>query len=191
MTTRTSITALIQAAMIIVGSAVASPRLPISNAIAHELQAVRKAQALYALTNRERPTYRRLTREIFGITPEGGEVVGYYRGSDLRIIEAEWFGETDQSYEQFYFDAGKPVFMYRHSWSHDHPENREIGHYKERFYFDEGRIVRWLDERGRPHPSGAPVFKEEKRSIMYRLQQMLHALASSEGTYQASDMPPR
>jgi hypothetical protein len=160
-----------------------------SDSSSRELVAVQRARVLYALLNREAPTYRQVNRTVLGMTTDGADVTGYYRGDELRRIHVQWSGETWYSDEEYYFERAKPVFMYRKARHRSRPFGPIISIEEARFYFDDGALVRWVDETGRQRPRGTGEFRDTERELLHSVRAMLKALASTEPEYEAHDDP--
>ncbi|HEU4455018.1 MAG TPA: hypothetical protein VFR81_18285 [Longimicrobium sp.] len=73
---------------------------------------ISRIRGLFTEIEREAPTYRRTTRELQGYSLEGGELVGFYRGSELRKLATHHFGESGEATEEYYFSDGRPVFIH-------------------------------------------------------------------------------
>jgi hypothetical protein len=63
---------------------------------------IARVRARFAEIEREAPTYRRTTRELQGFSLEGGKLVGFYRGSELRKLSAHHYGESGEATEEYY-----------------------------------------------------------------------------------------
>ena len=104
---------------------------------------IARIRALFAEIERETPAYRRTTHELRGFSLEGGELVGFYRGSELRKLAARHFGETGQATQEYYFSDGRPVFVHVVDSRYDEPlSGRVVFRTEDRYYFDGGRLIR-------------------------------------------------
>jgi hypothetical protein len=105
--------------------------------------AIARVRALFAEIEREAPTYRRTTHDVWEFSLEGGSLEGFYRGRELRKLRAELFGETWRGTEEYYFSGGRPVFIFVVHERYDEPMSGRVRHRIEhRYYFDGGRLIR-------------------------------------------------
>jgi hypothetical protein len=104
---------------------------------------IARIRAQFAEIEREAPTYRRTTHELQGFSLEGGKLVGFYRGSELRKLAAHHYGESGEATEEYYFSNGRPVFIYVVDSRYDELLSGRVRYRTEdRYYFDGGRLVR-------------------------------------------------
>jgi hypothetical protein len=105
--------------------------------------AIARIRALFAEIQREAPTYRRTTHELQGFSLEGGKLVGFYRGSELRKLTAHHYGESGEATEEYYFSDGRPVFIHVVDLTYDELMSGRVRYRTEdRYYFDGGRLIR-------------------------------------------------
>src|SRR3712207_3137467 len=65
----------------------------------------------FAEIGRELPTYRQ-TGHPLDYSLEGGSLTGFYRGSELRKLEATMYGEMWRGREEYYFWGDSLFFVY-------------------------------------------------------------------------------
>jgi hypothetical protein len=103
-----------------------------------------RIRAQYAATEREAPGYRQTAHDVWNFSLEGGELRGFYRGSELRKLSARLYGETWRGSEEYYFADGQLIFIhvvterYRGMFGAGGIQ-ATIEH---RYYFDGGRLIR-------------------------------------------------
>ena len=87
--------------------------------------------------------YRQTTHDLDGFSLEGGEVRGFYEGTELRKLTARHYGESARWTEEVYFGAGEPVFIFAVTERYDSPLRKRIGVRREnRFYLTNGQAIR-------------------------------------------------
>ena len=87
--------------------------------------------------------YRQTTHELDGFSLEGGEVRGFYEGTQLRKLIAHHYGESARWTEEIYFGAGEPVFIFTVTERYDSPLRNHVGVRREnRFYLENGQPIR-------------------------------------------------
>jgi len=115
--------------------------------------AIARIRALFAEIEREVPMYRRTRHDVWNFSLEGGELEGFYRGSELRKLKATLYGETWRGTEEYYFSGDRPVFIYTVTNRYDEPMSGRVQYrIEDRFYFDGERLIRHVRAR---HPAGS------------------------------------
>ncbi|HST57816.1 MAG TPA: hypothetical protein VLK84_03940 [Longimicrobium sp.] len=116
--------------------------------------AIARIRAEYAAIQREAPRLRQTRHEFYEFSLEGGELVGFYRGRELRKLSAHQFGETWQGTEEYYFSGGRLIFIHTVTERYDEPMSGRVQVRTEhRFYFDNGRLIRRVRTR---NPAALP-----------------------------------
>src|ERR1700754_2437260 len=70
-------------------------------------------KAQYADINSHLKSYRKVAKEDTAETTEGNEVLLYFNGSEIRKIQATYYGETGKAVDEYYFNEKKLIFYYR------------------------------------------------------------------------------
>ncbi len=61
---------------------------------------------------------------------------------------------------------------------------------EERFYFDDGRLIRWLDARGRPIAPGRGEYREAQARYLDSSRRYVEGALSSNSTIEAPEPAP-
>ncbi len=118
-----------------------------ASAAADEIAAIRSR---YATINKNLKSYRQVKKEISGYSAEGGELVAYFDGDAIKKIVAQHFGETGKAVEEYYFWNNELMFVFRRESKYDRPlSGKVIATEENRFYFSAGRLIRWIDGKGK------------------------------------------
>jgi hypothetical protein len=97
---------------------------------------------------------RQVKRDLPDESTEGGELTAYFSGQSLRKMSAKFYGETGRALEEFYFWQDRLIFVLRVESRYDKPLSGVVrSKSEERFYFDDGVLIRWLDP-GKEQMSG-------------------------------------
>ncbi|RYG72207.1 hypothetical protein EON80_04395 [bacterium] len=115
-------------------------------------QAQTTAQERYAAVNRQLSSSRMIPIELSGYSTEGGLLKAYFKGDRPVKLAATFYGESGQALEEYYFWEGKLFFLLRTDSRYElHVMQKgspgKITKYQERFYFQNGKLARWLDEK--------------------------------------------
>ena len=131
--------------------------------------AVRLIREHYATIERELPGYRCRVLELQGFSLEGGELRACYAGGQLRKLTAVHYGETFRSEEQFFFWDRQVEFVFRVHVTYAIPFPHAAGvreRAEDRFYFVDGRLVRWLGPGRAPRSGAAPDARGEAAEML-------------------------
>lgn len=128
-------------------------------------------------------TFKEETVELSGYSTEGG-VAKAYRDSKgyIRLIRAERCFESGKLNEEYYYQKGGLIFVFYEYHRYNVPFNvtpevaKEIGSEpfdprktrirEERYYFNTGKMIRWLDEEKKEVDVKSKDFKEAEKEIM-------------------------
>ena len=127
------------------------------------------------------PELRKTSIELDGHSTDGAVVEGYYsKTGELRFIDAKFYGESGKLYEEYYYHKGELIFLLRQHHQYNVPyyvdeqmakdaggvafdESKTVIQ-ENRYYFHEGKLIRWLDENKRQLDikSNAAIDKEKE-----------------------------
>ena len=158
-------------------SAVADPAI---SQIRAEYQAIRKAL----------PTYSEESVDLADESTEGGEAKIYRdKQKDIRLIRTNQYGEMGKTIMEFYYQNGSLIFAYRESHQYNAPfymtpeKAKEVGSepfdpkktkiVENRYYFLNGKMIRWLDEAKKQIDTRTTEFKEAETEILDFLNQLI------------------
>jgi hypothetical protein len=131
---------------------------------------VKTIRKKYAGINSIVPKCKKVKKDIWGESVEGGEVNGYYDGNDLKLAVVHLFGESYQIISEYYFDRGEIIFVYERVIHYNCPfyidslAAKEMGSKiffdfakskveEQRSYFYKGKMIRWINELKKDVPS--------------------------------------
>lgn len=153
--------------------------------------AISAIRGWYAAVNRATAKYRVVKKELSGFSTEGGELAAYFDGGAVVKITATHFGETGRSFEEFYYRDGKLFFVFHRRETYDVPLSGRVSKTaEERFYFNDGRLIRWLDSRGRAVAPGRGEYREAQARYLDSSKQFLEGARSAKSTVEAREPAP-
>jgi len=116
----------------------------------------------YAAINKRAPRYKKVKKELSGFSTEGGALVAYFDGPAVVKIAVTYYGEGGRANEEYYYQNGKLIFVYRKESTYDKPLSARVVKTKEnRFYFQNNRLIRWINETGKEVSPGVEYQKEQ------------------------------
>jgi hypothetical protein len=135
-----------------------------ASAGADEIAAIRSR---YATINKNLKSYRTVKKEISGHSTEGGELVAYFDGDVIKKIVAAHYGETGKATEEYYFWNNELMFVFRRDSRYDRPlSGKVVATEENRFYFGAGRLIRWIDKKGKQVSAKDSVYPEKQSEYL-------------------------
>ncbi len=114
------------------------------------VDAIDTIRSHYTAINKNLSRYRKVKKELSGLSAEGGELEAYSDGNSIKKIVATHFGETGKAVEEFYYRDGQLIFVFRKDFQYDKPlSGKTISTKENRFYFNNDRLIRWIGEKGK------------------------------------------
>ena len=112
----------------------------------------------FATINQNLGRYRKVRKDLEGESAEGGTLVAHLDGKSVRKVVATHYGETGRAIEEYYYWDDQLIFVLRKEFHYTRPLSGKVRSIAEnRFYFDGGRLIRWLDQKRktvRPEETG-------------------------------------
>ncbi|HKI04330.1 MAG TPA: hypothetical protein VKK31_20300 [Thermoanaerobaculia bacterium] len=117
--------------------------------------------------------YRRVDRDVTGLSAEGGELTAYLDGDRVVWIAAALYGETGRSDQELCYDGGHLLSVARKESRYDQPMGKVAEVLEDRLYFRDGKLIRRSGAAGQPLP---PVVEEERNvlNLSRRLLETAH-----------------
>jgi hypothetical protein len=131
---------------------------------------VKKIRAKFNSINSNLNNYKLIEKDIEGESTEGGTMKAYFENDNLVLLHCEFYGESGNVKEDYYYDNGDLFFMFsvnQRYTSHIMDENNKIASTTEnRYYFDKLKMIRWLDKDKKQVSKASTEFKEAADQIM-------------------------
>ncbi len=151
-----------------------------------ETEAVAAIRQRYATINQNLSRYKAVRKELAGFSTEGGELTVYFEGAAIRKIAVKHQGETGRSFEEYYYLGDGFLFVYRKEDTYSEPLSGKVVETREtRFYFEDGELVRWLDEKGKRVPRDDSEFAEQQEKYLSNSKDFQAAARSEKTTIEA------
>lgn len=156
-----------------------------------EKESISSIRERYAAVNKNLSKYRVVKKELSGFSTEGGELVAYFDGASVAKIAATHLGETGRSLEEFYYRDGELVFVFYRRETYDRPMSGKVSRTEEeRFYFADGRLIKWLDNRGRAVAPGRGEYGEAQARYLDSSRRFVEGALSANSTIEAPEPAP-
>lgn len=128
--------------------------------------------------------------ELSGYSTEGGDATAFRDNKgNIRLLKVELFFESGKVFEEFYYENGALIFVHytKHRYNVPFfvtPETaKEIGDEafdpkktnitEDRYYFSNGKMIQWLDEKKNPVNAQSKEFKDSENEILGTSNEML------------------
>jgi hypothetical protein len=108
--------------------------------------AIQDIQKRYADIRSRLQSFRKVEREVSGLSTEGGMLEAFFDGDALRLVRSTFYGETGRADREFYYDdSARPFFVFERESQHEGPIGGVARTRELRYYFHEGRLIRLVD----------------------------------------------
>jgi hypothetical protein len=129
--------------------------------------AIETIRSQYAAINKNVGRYKKVKRNLPGYSAEGGTMDAFFDGKSLKKIVAHFYGEMGRTDEEYYFWGDKLIFVFGRESNYDRPLSGKVVSKKEnRFYFNDGQMIRWIDENGRQVSSSDSSYNEKQSDYL-------------------------
>lgn len=141
----------------------------------------------YSAVNRNVRKYRKVRKELSGFSLEGGELVAYLHGPQIMKITAAYFGETGKATEDYYYWNDKLIFVLRQDYRYHKPMSGKVTRTQSnRFYFENARLIRWIDENRTARSAGDGEYGAKQQELLETSDKFLKAARSPEPVIEAN-----
>ena len=90
-------------------------------------------------------------------------MTAYLDGSNVVKVVANFYGEGGKAYEEYYYQDGKLIFVYRKDSIYTRHMSVRVGRTtEERFYFNDGQLIRWVGPGGKQVPSSNGAYQKKQ-----------------------------
>jgi hypothetical protein len=170
--------------MFVWGSAVAGAQTP--------ADPVAKHRAAYKVIARDFARYRHAKADMdtLGLerqSTDGGSLEAYCDGTAIRLLVAEYYGETGDATYRFYFDHDSLFFVFVESrrgqpnGRDPYPPRTRVEH--ERFYFTADRLIRWLGAKNEARSVATSDAKERGGQLLGDAQRLRAVMPACQPKY--------
>jgi hypothetical protein len=140
----------------------------------------------YTIINQRLAKYRTIKKELSGFSAEGGELAAYFDGKAVMKIATINQGETGRSFEDFYYWNEKLIFVFRKQDTYDKPYSGKVVRTTEnRFYFGDGKLIRWIDENGKQVAPGGIEYQKKQNEYLRASRRFVEGSRSQKTTIEA------
>jgi hypothetical protein len=125
---------------------------------------VKSIRTKYATIEKGLKDARQVKRDLAGESAEGGELVAYFKDRSVEKLQASFLGETGKATEEYYFWNSELIFVLRVESHYTKPMSGVVKDKTEqRFYFADGKLIRWLDPQKKEVAAG---IAERERELL-------------------------
>ncbi|HEX8096459.1 MAG TPA: hypothetical protein VF507_00425 [Pyrinomonadaceae bacterium] len=129
-----------------------------------EIDAIR---AHYATINKGVARYRKVKKDLSGYSTEGGTLEAYFDGASVKKIVATFYGEGGKAVEEYYYWDDQLIFVYRKESRYSAPSSgKVVSATEDRFYFNGGRLIRWVEGKGKQVAPDKSEYGEKQKEYL-------------------------
>jgi hypothetical protein len=140
----------------------------------------------YAVINKRVAKYKKVKKQLSGFSLEGGELVAYMDGPAVVKIVATHYGEGGKAVEEYYYQNGRLIFVYRKDSIYDRPMSGRVVRTEEnRFYFSNDRLIRWIDGSARQVNPDTSEYRQKQNEILETSTKFVNGIRSKNTTIEA------
>ena len=110
--------------------------------------------------------FSKKTKELTGFSTEGGELDIYTKGSNVRKLTANHYGEMGKRVEEYYYKDGKPFFIYSKTFHYDKPFGEIVESEENKFYLSDNKLIKWIDSNNETVNSETAEFSKTQNEIL-------------------------
>ena len=151
-----------------------------------------KHRAAYQAIARDFPRYRHATADMdtLGLerqSTDGGSLEAYCDGSAIRLLVADYYGETGDATYRYYFDNDSLFFVLvetrrgQPNGRDAYPRRTRVEH--ERFYFKDNRLIRWLGNKNEARTIATSAAKEKEGQLLGDAQRLRAVMPACQPKY--------
>lgn len=155
-----------------------------------EKDAISAIRRRYAAINKNPAKFRTVKKELSGFSTEGGELTAYFDGAAIVKIAVVNNGETNNFFEEFYYLNEKLIFVYRKQEIYDEPMAKVVKTKEHRFYFNDGELIRWVNENGRQVAAGSREYTEMRVHYLGLSKLLVEGARSRQPIVEAPERNP-
>ena len=143
---------------------------------------VKKIRADFSVINSKLKSFKRKNREVFDMSSERGEVIGYYDKKLLVKAHSVFYGETGRVETDYYFNKTGLFFEYKKETYYDKPiyvkgfKTKKLE--QNRYYFDNNVLIKWIfNKTVKPQ---SQIFKEKTVALNEELKDIKEVLSRKQ-----------
>jgi len=164
--------------------------LPFASASFAEDPAVLHIRKEYQSIQSALPRLKAEPLELSGYSTEGGEAKAFRDNmGNIPLIAVQLYGESGKVFEEFYYENGALIFAFYKQYHYNVPSYisqelaKEMGGEafdpqkstitEDRYYFNNGKMIKWLDEQEIPVQAESTEFKDTEKDVLEAANEML------------------
>lgn len=178
----------IAVATILVSAVLTNIAGPLSFAASAQVEeSIASIRQHYAQINRNAAKYKKVKKDLSGFSTEGGQMIAYFDGPNIMKIAATFYGESGKASEEYYYWDGKVIFVLRTDYRYNKPLSGKVVKTTEsRFYFNDDKLIRWIDESGKQAASDTSEYQEKQKEYLDNSKQFSEGARSKKATIESN-----
>ncbi len=149
-----------------------------------EEELVLKIREQFKTTNANLNAYEKIEKDIYSESTEGGTIRVYHIDGETVMMHCEFYGEGGNMMEEYYFWNSELYFVYTVQELYDRPVYMEGSKVSEkienRYYFNNGKMIRWLDRNKQKVNKYADEFREAENHLLNESVRLIDVFNNAE-----------
>ena len=138
-------------------------------------------QTRYATINKELKSYKRIEKNLLGFSAQGGSFEAFLtKDGQLRKINVIHYGEMGKAKSDYYYWDNSLFFVLESLSSYDQPFGKVTQVEENRYYLNNGKLIRWIDPKGVQQSLSNPEFLEVQKRLL-KQEKLNQKILSSPG----------
>lgn len=108
--------------------------------------------------------------DMFEYSSEGGELIVLSKNDSVKKLIATYYGSIGKVIEEYYIDKNNLIFVFTVEITYDKPITQYpvsiVSKAENRYYFWEGKLIRWLDENKNQVNPDSEIFKVREEEVL-------------------------
>ena len=125
---------------------------------------------------------RKVEKDIYGLSAEGGIIKTYYDKDNLKKFELTFYGETGKAVKEYYINSGKVILIIIKEFYYDKPiyiEGSKVDKViYNKYYLFENKLLKWIDETGISKNLKVHDYSIQEKTLLEEYEKYLSLMTS-------------
>ncbi|WP_020394877.1 hypothetical protein [Thiolinea disciformis] len=154
-----------------------------SGALAADESVISQIRQEYNTIRKKLPLLNKTKTDLSGYSAEGGNATAYKDSNkNIQLIKVELYGESGKLHKEFYYKNRSLIFTFSQNHRYNVPfyitpelakdaggiafDPQKTKITEDRYYFDKGKMIRWIDENKKEVTITSKAFKESEQNTL-------------------------
>lgn len=140
---------------------------------------IQEIRTLYRQTEENRPKYSLVSLDDLENSSEGGKLNIYRDSTEIKLIEAIYYGSISKVLRHFYYESEDIYFVFIEEFLYNAPissseyDPNKTFKKESRYYFWNNQMIRWIQPNGELEPNHTLIYMNESDRVKSLSKQTL------------------